>query len=400
MPTYQKILFPFLLVFFEMATYLSNDMYLPALPAMMHELSLSYHQAQMALTTWFFGSISAQLVLGPLSDRYGRKIILCSGAILFTASTLLCALASDLHILLIGRFIQGSGLCFIAVPGYASIHETFEQKQAIRILALMSSIAVLAPAFGPLLGSIVLLLLDWRWIFGFLVIWASIATVLLFIWMPETLPLENRHSLEIRPMLQRYKNILINKQFLITMTLFGLLFCAFICWIATGPFLVIDQFKYNPLMFGIFQALIFFAYIAANHLLKYVMDWLGVEKMIRLGLFIALLGAGLSVLTAIVFPSNLPAMIVTLMLFSFGTGFAFAPLNRLSIDSSEESMGARLAIQSLFISGSATLATVLVNIFYDGSLLSLGLLIFVMMGLAVVLNKIRYSIIIPTKAKS
>jgi Bcr/CflA subfamily drug resistance transporter len=389
MPDSQKLFFPFLLVFFEMATYLSNDMYLPALPLMMHELSITPHQAQMALTTWFFGSISAQLILGPLSDRYGRKLILCLGAILFVLSSLVCALAPNLQVLLIARFIQGTGICFIAVPGYASIHESFQQKQAIRILALMGSIAVLAPAFGPLLGSVVLSISNWRWIFGFLVIWSSIATILLIIWMPETLPHENRHEFNMNAMFQRYRNILKNSHFLITLCSFGFMFCGFIAWIAAGPFLVIDQFKYKPIYFGIFQAAIFSCYITASYLVRYLIERVDIHKMIRYGLYGSMFGSILSLVLAMISPHYLFGMILSLMIFSFGSGFAFSPLNRLAIESSIEPMGARMAIVSTVTSGFATLATLLVNIFYNGSLISLSYILVIAMVFSIVFEKMR-----------
>lgn len=389
MPNSQKLLFPFILVFFEMATYLSNDMYLPALPMMMKEYAISTHQAQMALTTWFFGSISVQLILGPLSDRLGRKLVLCFGAFLFVISSFFCAIAPNIHVLLIARFIQGAGICFVSVPGYASIHESFEQRQAIKILALMGSIAVLAPAFGPLLGSVILYFADWRWIFGFLVIWSGIASILLLIWMPETLPREKRHALELSTTLKRYRNLLLNGKFIVTLFSFGFMFCGFIAWIASGPFYVIDQFKYKSIYFGIFQAIIFACYITASNLVRYVIDKWGIQKMITVGLTGSFSASLLSVVLAILFPNFLLGMVLSLMIYSFSSGFAFAALNRMTIEASNEPMGARMAIVSTFSSGFATLGTILVNIFYNGALLSLAMILFIGMILSILFEHLR-----------
>lgn len=389
MTTLQKTTLPFILVFFEMATYLSNDMYLPALPSMMHELSISYHQAQMVLTSWFLGSISVQLFLGPLSDRFGRKSVLCIGVILFIMSSILCAITNDIDTLCIARFVQGTGICFMSVPGYASIHESFEQKDAIRLLALMASIAILAPAFGPLLGSLVLWKFNWRWIFGFLVIWSSIAAILLITLMPETLPPNKRHSLELRPLLNRYANIMTNKLFLTTITTLGLLFCSLITWIAAGPFILIDQFHYSPIVFGIVQAIIFMCTILSNHLVKYVMEWIGIQRMIRYGLSIAFVGGTIILIAALISPHHLLGIIIGLTFVYFGSGFAFAPLNRLTIEASNEPMGARMAIFSMLLSSFATLASILVNIFYHQTLISFALMIFVLILLAIVFNNVR-----------
>ena len=99
----KPILFPLLLVLYEIATYLSNDMYLPALPDMMRDLGLSTKQAQWTLTTWFVGSAALPLVLGVVSDRYGRRPVLLIGGLIYILSTMVCAIATSSHGLLIAR---------------------------------------------------------------------------------------------------------------------------------------------------------------------------------------------------------------------------------------------------------------------------------------------------------
>src|ERR1700722_8603518 len=94
------VLFPFILVFYEIIHYLANDMYLPALPILAKELKISTHVAQMTITTWFLGAASMHLILGPLSDRIGRRPVLLSGGILFIVSTFYCAMTSDIRFFL------------------------------------------------------------------------------------------------------------------------------------------------------------------------------------------------------------------------------------------------------------------------------------------------------------
>jgi DHA1 family multidrug/chloramphenicol efflux transport protein-like MFS transporter len=386
-------IFPFLLVFFEMTTYLSSDMYLPALPTVMRYFALNHAQAQMTLTSWFLGAISVQLILGPIADRYGRKIVLCFGGILFTLATLACAITSDFHAFIVARFIQGMGICFMAVPGYAAIHELFEQAKAIKILALMGSITILAPALGPLLGSIILQFASWKWIFGFIAICSSSSIILLIIYMPETLPVAKRHPLKISKILSTYGKILSNFNFMLTVSIFGLIFCGFITWIAAGPFLVINQFHLTPMMFGLFQALIFVSNIIANNLVKFYIDKVGARKLIRIGLNICF---GISIIalgTSWLLPNLLIGMIFIYIVYSFGSGLTFSPLNRLTVETSNEPMGSRIAVFSTFLSGFATLSSVLVSIFYDNSLLSLAEIIFAVMLIATLLNLIlsKYS---------
>jgi MFS transporter, DHA1 family, multidrug resistance protein len=387
------VLFPFLLVLFEMATYLSSDMYLPALPTVMREFALTHAATQLTLTSWFLGAISIQLILGPIADRYGRKVVLCFGGILFTLATLICAITSLFHLFLLARFIQGMGICFMAVPGYAAIHELFEQKKAIKILALMASIAILAPALGPLIGSAILTIAHWQWIFGFLTVWSTLSVILLVIFMPETLPAADRHPLQLSFILTSYKKIFCNVRFMLTISIFGLLLCGFITWIAAGPFLVIDQFHLSPVLFGVFQAFIFSSNIIASHLVKYYVDRVGPKKLIHIGLHICFGMTLLSFVSSIAFPDFMPAMILTYVVYSFGSGLAFSPLNRLTIEMSSEPMGTRMAVFSTIMSGFATLGSILVSLFYHDTLLSLSSIIFILMLIALILNLISTRIL-------
>jgi DHA1 family multidrug/chloramphenicol efflux transport protein-like MFS transporter len=384
-------IFPFLLVLFEIATYLSSDMYLPALPTVMRDFAISHAQAQWTLTAWFLGAISVQLLLGPIADRFGRKKILCLGGIIFIIATLGCAIAPTIHFLIIARFIQGSGVCFVSVPGYASIHESFGQREAIKLLALMGSISVLAPAFGPLLGSVILLTLNWRWIFVFLSVWSCVAVTLLILKMPETLSVSKRQPLKLNLVMHRYRLILQNSHFLRLIIVYGAVLCGFITWIAAGPFLVIDRFQHSPMQLGFFQSVIFISYILSNYLVKKLIHRVTAKKLIQFGLTISFMTSLVALVVTFKFPNFLWGMIITYIFYAFGSGFAFAPLNRLAIESSDAPMGAIMAIFSTFMSGFATLGSSLVGFFYNGTTLSISIIIFAMISVAFLLERtIRY----------
>lgn len=387
-------IFPYLLVLFEMATYLSSDMYLPALPNIMHQFSISESSAQSTLTAWFLGSISVQLILGPLADRYGRKTILCIGTLIFTIATFMCAIAANFTVFLIARFIQGSSICFMAVPGYASIHESYAQKEAIKLLAVMGSITVLAPSFGPMLGSVILLFLNWRTIFLFLVILSIVSSILLFLFMPETLPIEKRLPLHFSSILKNYWQIVNNTRFLGLICILGLLLCGFLTWITAGPFLVIEHFHHSPFIFSIYQCFIFASLILSNFVIKRLIDYVKIAKLINVGLFICFSVSILNLYLSIKEPQFLFSLILTYIIYAFGTGLTFAPLNRLIIETAKEGMGTRMAVFSMFMSSFATLNSILVSLFYNNTLLSISSIICVVTLMAYLL-KIRFIKVIP-----
>ena len=164
------ILFTWLLVLYEVACALSIDAYMPAMPSIAHQFHASHNTVQYTITAWLLGTIISQLIVGPLSEHYGRRAVLLYGGVIFILSSLCLAIAPTIHFLIILRFIQGGDVSSMLVTGYAAVHELFATKEAIHTLAKMQSITILAPAFGPLLGGMLLTITDWRWILGVLAI--------------------------------------------------------------------------------------------------------------------------------------------------------------------------------------------------------------------------------------
>ena len=159
------VLFPIFLILYEFCTNMSNDMYLPALPIISEAFSASANLVQLTITAWLAGDTAVQLIIGPLSDRFGRRPILFGGGLLFLIFAPWCALAPTLPILILSRFVQGIGVCTMMVAGYASIHDLYDDKRAIHILVWMGSAAVIAPAIGPVFGGLILTVASWRTIF-------------------------------------------------------------------------------------------------------------------------------------------------------------------------------------------------------------------------------------------
>jgi len=376
------LLFPFILVFYEISNYLSNDMYLPALPMISEDFNISAHLAQMTLTVWFLGAASLQLILGPASDRWGRRPVLLSGGIIFIIATVICAVASTIQVFLIARFFQGCAICAIGTAGYSSIHECFDQKQAIKILAIMGSVTVLAPAFGPLAGSLILQWFTWRFIFGFLAAWAFLAVLLLWLKMPESLAKDKRHLIDWGLILKNYYYIISNPIFMFNTLIFCFSFLGMIAWIAAGPFLVIDRFHQPTYVFGIFQAMVFGGLIIGAQSVKYLIDFLGAKKLIDIGLTISLVGSIVACIIGFIFPQFLLGLIISLMLFTFGSSLAFSPSHRIAIESCSEPMGVRMAVFSSLMSFFGFMGGLLVSMTYNGSLAWMGCLMLIAIILA------------------
>ena len=360
------IFFPIFLALYEIAIYLSNDAYLPALPFIGHDLSTTQQLTQLTLTMWFMGSASMQLILGPMADVYGRRSVLFYGGIIFIATTIGCSLTDNITVLLFIRFIQGATVTSMVVSGYATIHDVFSQKQAIHTLGLMNSIIILAPAFGPLFGAMVLHFLSWRWIFAILGIWSALALIALFFIMPTS---KGEHqSLHLGRTLLEYKRILTNKTFMLHLLTSRCLFAAMIAWITASPFLLVNTFHYTPSGFGIIQVFIFGCFILGNRIVKQLMNFLELNIIIKIGISLAFLAGLYAFISSMLSPTYLWNLVAGMMLFAAGTGLVFPILERLAIESSKEAMGSRVAISSSMMGISGMLGSAIISLFYKGTL--------------------------------
>lgn len=381
-------LFPILLVLLEVVIYLSNDMYLPAVPELMQSFNIDTHTTQLTLTSWFLGGVSLSLFLGPISDYYGRRPIVLFGGVVYVVSTLVCAVTTNVDVLLIARFVEGATQGSVIVAGYAAIHELFETKRAIQILAFMGSIVILAPGLGPLAGSLVLLVGSWRTIFWLLALWGGVLVLLLYRYMPESNPHIRQQSLEMKKVLRSYLKIIQHPGFTLNTLMFCLFFSAFITWITAGPF-VINNLGDSTVIFGVAQVLIFGCFMLGAQLVGTLMDRFGPNGLIYIGLSIVLFGGLLGwILTRD--STNLMGMIAGMMIFSFGGSLAFASLNRLAMEASPEPMGAKMAVFSTAMTGFGAIASSLVNIFAINnlsSLTSLNLILFILASFITVLKR-------------
>jgi DHA1 family multidrug/chloramphenicol efflux transport protein-like MFS transporter len=350
-------------------------MYLPALPEMMRDLNLNTQEAQLTLTMWFLGSATTPLLMGAISDRFGRRRVLLISGVIYIIVTVFCALVHSKSILLTVRFIQGGMVATMMVSGYAAIHELYHHKEAIRILSLMGSISVLAPALGPLFGALVLYGTSWRGIFLIIAAMAGISISLLYVYMPETLTPSKRQTLDLYALFAKYGRVLGNQTFMLLMCVEGLIFCAFLSWITSGPLLIIDSFHHSALAFGIIQALVFGAYICGNVGVKFLLNGCGVNRLITLGLFISCCGGSLMLVLAITAPTILAVFLVSVVIYSFGAGLCFSPLNRTIIEASDEAMGIRVALFTVFLTGFGALGSALSSLFFVGTLSSLAWII-------------------------
>jgi len=336
-------LFSIGLILYELALYLSNNLFLPALPEITKSFQVTNAIAQLSISFWFLGASAFQVLLGPLADHYGRRKILLNGGVLFVFVTLLCSFTHYITWFLVGRFFQGCVVSTILVAGHATIHELMERDQAVKTISWMGSITVLAPALGPLLGSLLLQWMNWRELFTVLSCFTGLSLYLLTMFMPKVQIKSGK--LTLKKIFVDYQTILTNVKFWAYTLCFCFLFASLMAWDTLSPFYLMSYLKLNLIQFGFIQLLVYGAFILGINLKRLLIY--PIEEIIRGGLFLTLIYFILSLWTLIYLPQHLFFVMGGILLFCTSTGLIFYSLHRKAIEIPKAPMGTTIAVFSI-----------------------------------------------------
>lgn len=192
---------------------LSTNIILPSFPAMGAELGISSREMGLTLSYFFVAFAFGQLLVGPLSDRYGRKWLVIGGLLIFSLGSLLCAYASNLNTLLVGRVVQALGVCAASVLSRAIARDLFEGEALARTLALIMVAMAAAPGFSPLLGSASDSLLGWRATFGIVGLLGILVALYYASRIGETHAAERRQSVSAGAIFKQYVTLMGDARF-------------------------------------------------------------------------------------------------------------------------------------------------------------------------------------------
>lgn len=229
---------------------LSMDLYMPVLPELARSLDTSDTLAQATMSVCMMGLGVGQLLMGPLSDRYGRKKPLLVGVALFAVFSLGCALAPSIELLLVARALQGLAGAAGVVIALAIARDLFSGIELSKMLSMLALVGASAPIIAPVLGGQLARFMDWRGIF---VVLAGIGVLLLIAAtrLEESLGSERRSSGGAGATLRDYAHVAKDRLFialLITSTLGGI---GFFSYLSMSSFVVQNQFGFTPQMFSI-----------------------------------------------------------------------------------------------------------------------------------------------------
>ncbi|WP_051275074.1 multidrug effflux MFS transporter [Cellulomonas sp. URHD0024] len=233
---------------------ISTDIYLPSLPEVARDLGTTATMAQLTMTAMLLGGAVGQLVIGPVSDRFGRRLPVLLGVAMHVLTSLLCMVAPAIIPLIALRTFQGFFNASASVVAMAIIRDRFVGSDASRLMSRLMLVIGVAPLFAPSIGGLIAGQLGWRAVFGALALFGAVLWVVVWRRMPETLPVERRRDGGLRTAVAGYGRLVRDRQFVALAILPGLGIAVLMAYVVGSPFVLREGYGLTSNQFALLFA--------------------------------------------------------------------------------------------------------------------------------------------------
>ena len=291
----------------------------PALPGLVTQLATDTATAQLTLTLFLLSLAAAQLLLGPLSDRFGRRPVVLAGLTLTVLASLAAIATASIEALIAARVVQAIGASTGVVIGRAIIRDLFERDRAAAMIGLVATAMVIAPMISPLIGGILDTAFGWESIFLFIALFSAAVLLWSFAVLPETRPANVEHT--PGALWQDTALLLGNAKFHGYVLAGALGSAPFFTFLGGGPHVVVTLMGRSSAEYGVWFAITSLGYMSGNFAASRLSQRFGVDFMIIAGIVSELIGASLTVALVAALPDAGPAIIfLPQLVISFGNG--------------------------------------------------------------------------------
>ncbi|MCO8273997.1 multidrug effflux MFS transporter [Actinoplanes sp. TRM 88003] len=322
---------------------LTIDMYLPAMPGMADELRTSPSLVQLTLTVFVVGLAVGQVIVGPLSDSWGRRRPLLTGIVLYLIGSVWCAVAPTVEWLIAGRVVQSLGAAAGIVLARAIVRDLFQGTAMTRFFSTLMVVNGVAPILAPVLGGQLLRVTTWRAVF---VVLAGIGLVLLLavvFTLPETLPADNRARTDLRT----FRTLVTDPSYLRYVLTAALMFAAVFAYISGSSFVLQDAYGLSAQQFSLVFGLNGLGIVLLGQLNGLLVGRVAAERtLLRISLTIATLGSA-GVLAGATLGLPLLFLLVALFVVVSMLGMVLANATSLALDGHGGAAGAASSLQGL-----------------------------------------------------
>jgi len=342
---------------------LTIAMYIPGFHKMAGDFQVNESQIAFTLTSYFIGITIGQLVYGPIIDRYGRKSPLLISLILYVLTSILCAVASSLDMMIAVRFLQALGASAGMVSALAIIMDVFEPQHRAKAFSLVMTVLGVAPIVSPSLGSFFVAAYSWEAVFYALTGYGVLILLLVFFFLPETIQFKSKDKLSGTLILKNYSFVVKNKTFSLYAIGGSFANSVIFAFVAASPAIFMGYYGVAPKQFGLLYGVSAAGALAGNYLNGVLVKKIHFKKMMVIGsLLLFLLTSGFTVAAYWVHHLSFEWVVVALFFILLSVGLiypntvtsALAPFKKLS--------GSASAMNGSFMMGMSALVTAVVGV--------------------------------------
>jgi DHA1 family bicyclomycin/chloramphenicol resistance-like MFS transporter len=339
------------------------DMYLPAFPEIADALHTTTAKISLSLSSYFAGLAVGNIIYGPLLDRFGRKLPLYAGLILFIVASLLCLQAKSVEWLVAMRFVQALGGCAAQVAAMAMVRDFFPVQETAKIISLLILILGVSPLLAPSVGGFVAVHLGWKWVFIILSAFVGLMLAVSKWCLPEGHQPDRNVSLRPLPILRNFAEVLKEPQF-ITYALAGAFaFSGLLVYVAGSPIIFMEVFHVSAHTFGAIFAGLSVGFIGSNQVNVLLLRKFSSEQIFRGALLVECPIALLFLVGTMYGWFGLGTTLVLLFIALSSLGLAYPNAAALALAPFDHNIGSASAMLGFLQIGVSGLASASIGIF-------------------------------------
>ncbi|WP_221393088.1 multidrug effflux MFS transporter [Dyadobacter sp. NIV53] len=374
----------------------SIDMYLPGFPTIANDLNTTIDKVQLSLTSYLIGICIGQILYGPLLDRFGRKIPLYAGLILYVIASIGCAMTSSVDELILMRFFQAMGGCVGLVASQALVSDLFPSNKRAEVFSMITLVIAVSPMIAPTVGGYVTVGFSWHWLFIILAGIVAIMIAGIYFFLPVGKMPDNSVSLKPKSVLSSYFIVISQPQFLVYTLAGGLATAAPFAYISGSSDVFMNLYKVTEQQYGWIFAFLAFAMIGSTQLNHFLLKKFQSQEIIKITLIYQSV-VGMLLITGVY--NNwfgLYSLIGMMFVFLTGQGLTGPNTSALSLAPFKKHTGSASALMGSWRMGAGAIISAIVSFLHNNTAMpmvgmmafcSIGGLIILYVGNAIVLQK-------------
>ena len=342
-PTRRRVLYIILLGALTALGPFTIDLYLPAFPVLEADFHTTAAAIQLTLTGTMVGFALGQLIVGPLSDKVGRRVPLLVVTALHVLASVAAALAPNLELLSASRVLMGAGAAAGGVVASAIVRDLFGGRRLVVMLSRLALVSGVAPVLAPLVGSALLLVMPWRGIFYVLAAYGAVMLVSAILFIPETLPRARRQDKGSTTVWERYRSVFRDRVFVGVLIIGGMTFSGLFSYLSASPFLFQQDYGLDPQQYGLLFAVNSLGVVIGVQTASRLAARFGPQWVMSISTGVLVLAA-VAIIVTDQLGLGLWGTIVPLFVFIMACGFTFPCVQVLALDRHGKAAGTAASI--------------------------------------------------------